>query len=96
MTRRLSAAAARAVIEAAERVKAPTWPEDNRWHVVSGGQVLVVIEPAYSGGRRAGWRYWLADVGPGGNNRSWDTIDQAAAAGLGAWERWATRPNRNR
>jgi hypothetical protein len=90
VTRRLSAAAARAVIEAAVLAKAPSWSDDRRWHVTSGGTVLVVIAPAYSGIRRTGWRYWLAELGPSSNPPQ-TTRERAAVAGLGAWERWVTR-----
>lgn len=86
---RLSAKDARVVLEAAVLVKAPTWSEDRRWHVVSGGTVLVVLEPAYSGTRRTGWRWWLYQHGPS-NNPPQPTREQAAVAGLGAWERAAT------
>ncbi|MER8002949.1 hypothetical protein [Streptomyces sp. NPDC095613] len=56
MTRRpMSARRACAVIDAAELVKAPNWPDSRRWHVVSGGDVLVIIEPSYRGGGRNGW-----------------------------------------
>lgn len=89
MTPRLSARRIRETIEAATTVKAPTWSEDHRWHVVSGDKVLVVIEPAYSGTRRTGWRYWLAEIGPSRSGSSHPTVDAAAVAGLGAWERWA-------
>lgn len=89
MTAHLSVAKARTIIEAAELVKAPTWPEDRRWHVVSGGTVLVVLEPAYSGTRRAGWGWWLYQHGPTRNSPQ-RTREQAAIAGLAAWERAAT------
>lgn len=92
---RLSAAKARAVLEAAVLVKAPSWGEDRRWHVVSGGEVLVVIEPAYTGGRRNGWRWWLYQHGPSSGRSTQPTRETAAVAGLGAWERVATsRTNR--
>lgn len=87
---RLSAKDARAIIEAAVLVKAPSWSEDRRWHVVSGGQVLVVIEPAYSGTRRTGWRWWLHQHGPSNNRTTQPTRETAAGAGLGTWERAAT------
>lgn len=86
---RLSPAKARAVLEAAVLVKAPSWREDRRWHVVSGGTVLVVIEPAYSGTRRTGWRWWLYEYGPSSNPTQPDR-ETAAVAGLGAWERRAS------
>lgn len=89
MTPRLSASRVRETIEAAVVVKAPTWSEDRRWHVASGATVLVVIEPAYSGTRRTGWRWWLADLGPSSNRSGQPTREKAAVAGLGAWERWA-------
>lgn len=92
---RLSAKDARVVLEAAVLVKAPTWPEDRRWHVVSGGTVLVVLEPAYSGTRRTGWRWWIAEHGPSSNRTAHPTRELAAVAGLGTWERAATsRTNR--
>lgn len=90
MTGRLSAAAARKVIEAAVLVKAPSWAEDRRWHVVSGDLVLVVIEPAYQGTRRTGWRWWLYRYGPSSNRTTQPTREKAAVAGLGAWQRAAT------
>lgn len=91
---RLSAKDARAVLDAATLVKSPTWSEDRRWHVVADGVVLVVLEPAYTGGRRTGWRWWLAQHGPA-NNPAQPTREKAAVAGLGAWERAATsRTNR--
>lgn len=89
MTARLTAAKARAVLDAAVLVKAPSWREDRRWHVVSGGTVLVVLEPAYTGGRRTGWGWWLYQHGPS-NNPAQPTREKAAVAGLGAWERAAT------
>lgn len=93
MTRPLSAKAARAVIDAAEIVKAPDWADTRNWHVVSGGRVLVVVEPSYGGTSRTGrngWNWWLAD---GGRTRHAPeaTIQKAAVAGLLAWERRATR-----
>lgn len=87
---RLSPAKARAVLEAAVLVKAPSWGEDRRWHVVSGDVVLVVVEPAYSGARRAGWRWWLYEHGPSSGRTTQPTREKAAVAGLGAWERAAT------
>lgn len=91
---RLSPAKARAVIEAAVLVKAPTWSEDRRWHVVSGGTILVVLEPAYSGTRPAGWGWWLYEHGPTRSSPQ-PTRKAAAVTGLGTWERAATaKPNR--
>lgn len=92
MTRPLSAKAARALIDAAEIVKAPDWPNTRNWHVVSGGAVLVVVEPSYGGTSRTGrngWLWWLAD---GGRTRHpvETTIQKATVAGLLAWERVAT------
>jgi hypothetical protein len=89
VTARLPAHRIRETIEAAVVVKAPSWSEDHRWHVVSGGTVLVVIEPAYRGITRNGWRWWIADLGPSSNRSSQPTRQAAAVAGLGAWERWA-------
>jgi hypothetical protein len=86
---RLSPAKARAVIDAAVLVKAPSWREDRRWHVVAGDLVLVVVEPAYSGTRRTGWTWWLAD-GARTPHPPQPTRETAAVAGLGAWKRWAT------
>jgi hypothetical protein len=91
MTRPLSAKAARAVTAAADIVKAPDWSDTRNWHVVSGGQVLVVIEPSYGGtGRRDGWRPRLPDSALYAS-RPELTIQKAAVAGLLAWERRATR-----
>lgn len=92
MTRPLSAKAARAVTSAAAIVKAPDWADTHNWHVVSGGVVLVVVEPSYGGTSRTGrngWNWWLAD---GGRTRRTPeaTIQKAAVAGLLAWERRAT------
>ncbi len=87
---RMSARQAREVIEGAELVKAPTWSEDRRWHVVSGDTLLVVIEPGCSGIRRTGWRWWIADLGPSSNRSQQPTREKAAIAGLRAWQRWAT------
>lgn len=96
--RRLSARRTREVIAGATLARAPDWAESRHWHVVAAdGTVLVVVAPAYGGtsrtGRR-GWRYWLHDLGPGGSRDRSDTRQQAAAAGLGAWERWATNTTR--
>lgn len=91
--RRMSARRAREVIDAATMVKAPDWSESRRWHVVSGGQLLVVVAPSYGGTSRTGrngWRWWLADLGPSGSSRREATREQAAARGLADWQRWAT------
>lgn len=94
MTRPLSAKAARAVTAAATIVKAPDHRDTNTWNVVADdGAVLVVIEPSYGGTSRTGrngWNWWLAD---GGRTRNpvEATIQNAAVAGLLAWERVATR-----
>lgn len=87
-TRRLSARKARQLIEAAELVKAPDWSETRRWHVVADGDVLVVVEPSYGG--TGGWTCHLADLGPSGRRDRHPTREKAAAAGLAAWQRWAT------
>src|SRR5690606_41274813 len=95
VTRRLSARRARAIIDAAERVKAPDWPESRRWHVVSSDTVLVVVAPSYGGTSatgRNGWTWWIAELGPSGGGRRETTRQQAAARGLADWERWATTP----
>jgi hypothetical protein len=92
MTRPLSAKAAQAVIDAAAIVKAPDWSDTRNWHVVSGGQVLVVIEPSYGGTSRTGrngWRWWLADLGR--SNSRPEPTEKAAIAGLLAWQRRATQ-----
>jgi hypothetical protein len=89
----MSAARARAVIDAATLVKAPDWSESHRWHVVSSGRLLVVVAPSYGGTSatgRNGWRWWLADHGPTGDPRRETTRQQAAARGLADWQRWAT------
>jgi len=91
MTARMSAAKARAVIDAATLIKASDWRETRHWHVVSGGTALVTVAPAYSGTRRTGWRYWLTQYGPSNTGGVYATKDAAAVAGLGAWERSATR-----
>ncbi|MFD7705674.1 hypothetical protein [Streptomyces sp. NPDC059786] len=90
--RRLSAQAARTVIEQAETVKAPDHRETHAWQVVSGGQVLVHVEPSYGGTSRSGrngWRWRIAGHAIG-SSRPERNIEDAAVAGLGAWERWAT------
>ncbi|MFJ5151379.1 hypothetical protein ACIQCF_07285 [Streptomyces sp. NPDC088353] len=89
----MSARAARAVIDAATLVKAPDWSESRAWHVVSGGQVLVVVSPSYGGTSatgRNGWTWRLADAAPA-RRQPEPTREKAAAAGLAAWMRWATR-----
>ncbi|MFJ7998965.1 hypothetical protein ACIQ7D_17715 [Streptomyces sp. NPDC096310] len=89
----ISARHARAIIEAAELVKAPDWPDTRRWHVVSGGDVLVVIEPSYRGASRSGrngWTWWIASHART-HNRPEPTREKAAVAGLGAWQRSVTR-----
>lgn len=95
MTRRpMSERRARAVIESATLIKAPTWREDRHWHVVDAdAEVLVVVAPSYGGLSRSGrngWRWRLADSGPSSAARPEKTCEQAAVAGLAAWERWAT------
>ncbi|WP_329472722.1 hypothetical protein OIE75_29690 [Streptomyces sp. NBC_01723] len=92
MTRRLSVKAARAILDAAEIVKAPDWSETHRWHVVSDGRTLVVIEPSYGGASRTGrngWNWWLAE-GSRSRHQPEPTRQAAAARGLAAWQRWAT------
>lgn len=97
MIRRISAKAARAVIDAAELVKAPTWAETRTWHVVSGKQLLVIVEPSYGGtsrNGRNGWT-WRLPGGGGGRQHPESTRDRAAVQGLAAWQRAAiTRPSR--
>lgn len=92
--RRMSARRARAIIDAAVLVKAPAGSEPHTWHVVSGGEVLVVVAPAYGGtsaSGRNGWRWWIASLGPSGaTSRREPTREQAAARGLADWMRWAT------
>lgn len=89
MTARLSAGAVRAVLDAAELVKAPDWSESRAWLVVSGGRQLAVIEPAWRAGRRAGWRWRLAHSSTW-NSRTEPTREKAAIAAIGAWQRWTT------
>ncbi|MDX3245855.1 hypothetical protein, partial [Streptomyces sp. ME18-1-4] len=92
MPRPLSARTARTIIDAAELVKAPDWPETRHWHVTAGGEVLVVIAPSYGGASKSGrngWRWWLAAIGPTAGQPE-PTIQQAAARGLTTWQRWAT------
>ncbi|MFJ8345046.1 hypothetical protein ACIQ9J_01455 [Streptomyces sp. NPDC094153] len=93
MTRPLSVKAARAVIDAAELVKAPDWSDTRQWHVVSGGRLLVVVSPSYGGTSRTGrngWQWRLADAAPA-KRQPEPTREKAAAAGLAAWMRRATR-----
>lgn len=92
MSRPLSAKAARAVIDAADIVKAPDHRDTHTWHVVSGGQVLVIVEPSYGGTSRTGrngWNWWLAD-GARTRHQPEPTVEKAAVAGLMAWQRRAT------
>ena len=92
--RRMSARRAREIRDAAGLVKAPDWSESRRWHVVSGGEVLVVVAPSYGGTSvtgRNGWR-WIAALGPSGDRRREGTREQAAGRGLADWERWVTSP----
>lgn len=89
MTRRLSVKAARAVLDAAELVKASDWSESRCWLVMSGGRQLAVIEPAWQTGRRNGWRWRLAHS-TAWNSRTEPTCEKAAVAALGAWQRWTT------
>ncbi len=90
MTRPLSAKAARAVLDAAELVKAPDWSESRCWLVMSGGRQLAVIEPAWQTGRRNGWR-WRLTHSSTWSSRTEPTREKAAVAALGAWQRWTTR-----
>lgn len=94
MTARLSARAARAVLDAAGLVKAPDWSESRCWLVVSGRRQLAVIEPAWQTGRRNGWRWRLAHSSTW-SSRPDPTREKAAVAALGAWQRWtANKENR--
>ncbi|MFE9855577.1 hypothetical protein [Streptomyces sp. NPDC005780] len=96
MTRPLTAKAARALINAAELVKAPTWPDSRTWHVTSGGQTLIIVEPSYGGTSRTGrngWNWRLAGGTPT-QRRPEPTREKAAAQGLAAWQRWVTAPGR--
>ncbi|WP_372344721.1 hypothetical protein [Streptomyces sp. KL116D] len=88
MPRPLSAAQVQAVIDAAVLEKAPDHRDTRRWHVVSNSQLLAVIEPAYRGLTRHGWRWKLA----GGTwaARPEANREKAAVVALGAWQRWAT------
>ncbi|MFE4420429.1 hypothetical protein [Streptomyces sp. NPDC056817] len=91
MTRRLSPRRAREIIDGAALVKAPDWPDTRQWRVVSGGEVLVIVEPSYralSGRKR--WRWRLADSITLATQEE-PTIEKAAVAGLAAWQRWVTR-----
>ncbi|MBL3664514.1 hypothetical protein JL475_00440 [Streptomyces sp. M2CJ-2] len=93
MTRRpMSARRARAVVVQARLVKAPDWSDTRAWHVVADDVVLVVVSPSYGGTSRSGrnkWQWRLADAAIPGS-RPEPTREQAAAAGLAAWERWVT------
>lgn len=94
MTRRpMSARQARATIESATLVKAPTWREDRDWHVIDSSRtVLVVVTPQYRAGRRSGWTWRLVGHGPSRRHERHANRELAAVAGLAAWERWVTRP----
>jgi len=97
VTRPMSARRARALIDAATLMKAPDWRDSRRWHVIAGGEVLVVVAPSYGGTSatgRNGWRWWIADLGPSGDSRREGTREQAAGRGLADWERWATADRR--
>ncbi len=88
----MSARRARAVVEAARLVKAPDWPDTHTWHVVADGQVLVVVEPSYGGTSATGRNGWRWRLPTGSASRQRETSRQnAAVAGLAAWERAATR-----
>jgi hypothetical protein len=89
MSARMTARRAQAIIDAATLVKAPDWTESRRWHVTANGQVLVIIEPSYSGITRNGWTWWLADIGRMRATPE-PTREKAAVAGLAAWQRQAT------
>jgi len=89
--RRTSAKTARAVIEAAELVKAPTWSDTRAWHVTSGDQTLVIVEPSYGGTSRTGRNGWTwRPPGGGPHRRPARTREEAAAQGLAAWQRQVT------
>ena len=93
----MSARRAREIRDAAVLVKAPDHSESHRWHVVSGGELLVVVAPSYVGTSatgRNGWRWWIAALGPSGGSRREGTIEKAAGRGLADWERWVTSPRR--
>ena len=90
--RRMSARRAREIRDAAGLVKAPDWSESRRWHVVSGGEVLVVVAPSYGGTSatgRNGWRWWIAALA-----RRPARGCPRAGRGLADWERWVTSPRR--
>lgn len=90
--RPLSARRAREIIDGARLVKAPDWSDTRNWHVVSGGTVLVVIEPSYGGTSRSGrngWNWWLA-AGARTRHQPQPDREKAAIAGLLAWQRRAT------
>ncbi|HEY6114649.1 MAG TPA: hypothetical protein VI172_01710 [Candidatus Dormibacteraeota bacterium] len=92
MPRRLSARRADAIIAAATLVKAPNWADTRNWHVVSDGQILVVVAPSYGGASsngRNGWTWRLADHTTN-HSEPQPTREKAAVAGLAAWKRWAT------
>ncbi|HEY6117131.1 MAG TPA: hypothetical protein VI172_14360 [Candidatus Dormibacteraeota bacterium] len=92
MPRRLSARSADAIIAAATLVKAPDWADTRNWHVVSDGQILVVVAPSYGGASsngRNGWTWRLADHTTS-QSQPQPTTEKAAVAGLDAWKRWAT------
>jgi len=96
VTRPLSPRRARAVVEAAELVKAPHWPDTRAWHVVADGEVLVVVEPSYGGTSVTGRNGWRWRLPTGSASRQTETTrENAAVAGLAAWERWATNNERN-
>lgn len=91
----VTARRARAMIEAAELVKAPDWSETRRWHVAADGQVLIVVEPSYGGTSRSGRNGWRWRLPAGVTSRQPEpTRERAAAAGLAAWERAATSKER--
>lgn len=96
MSRPLSAKAARAILDAAAIVKAPDWPDTRNWQVISGGKVLVHIEPSYGGTSRTGRNGWTWRLADGARTRHAPerTIERAAVVGLGAWQRsiTASRP----
>ncbi|MFD5491596.1 hypothetical protein ACFWH4_01310 [Streptomyces sp. NPDC127091] len=94
MTRRsMSVRRARAIVVQARLEKAPDHRETHTWHVVADSMLLVVVSPSYGGtsqSGRNGWQWRLADAAIPGS-RPETTREQAAAAGLAAWERWVTR-----
>ncbi|MFD7922492.1 hypothetical protein ACFV3R_25110 [Streptomyces sp. NPDC059740] len=91
--RRMSAKAARAVIEAADLVKAPDHRDTSRWEVRSGDLLLGHVEPSYGGASRSGRNGWIGRSAqtliP---TRRCATRQEAAAEVLLAWERQATAP----